>query len=80
MLYGNGQKYDLKTMTQKDILKWIAQTRSSETTPFAGKLETELGITRDQMLKIYGMITKIGYDTKSRSYLFKQCAGLLYGK
>ena len=78
VLYGNQQKYDIKTMGQKDILKWIALTRRQEKTPYAKKLTSEYNITDLQLAKAYEMITLIGYDTKTRSYLFKQNAGLLY--
>ena len=78
ILYDNQQKYDIKTMGQRDILKWVAQTRRSEQTPYARRLEQELSVTKEQMIETYKMITKISNDTKSRSFLFKQNAGLLY--
>ena len=69
---------ELADLTQSRILKLVANRRKDKT-PYMQALEEEFEVNVEELQGCFKNITKIGYATKARSFLFKMYAGLLYG-
>ena len=78
-LSDNITEHPLERLKQGVIMKIMSQRKSEEFTPWHKKLRDEYDMDDSTLSLHYKNIITQGYDTKSRSFLFKMYAGLMYG-
>jgi hypothetical protein len=69
---------ELEKLTQGATLRLLSRRRR-DSTPYMKKLTDEFDLTEDDIKLCYSNIPQISLATKSRSFLFKLYAGMLYG-